>query len=102
VRHPVLRAMEPDTVMRRQVRTAAKASPLKAGLILPRAKMSLTLTAPKASQPMPAKVESAKEDAARVVVRAAAGVDIMDADGAVIATVAVVAAADTERVIRTE
>jgi len=51
---------------------------------------------------MPAKVESAKEDAARVVVRAAAGVDIMDADGAVIATVAVVAAADTERVIRTE
>ena len=45
---------------------------------------------------MPAKVESAKEGAARVVVRAAGGVDIMDADGAVIATVAVVAAATKE------
>ena len=60
--------------------------------------MSRTLTAPKASQPTPAKVESAREGAVKVVaVRAVAeAVDTTDvADAAAIATAAA-AVEDTE------
>ena len=92
----------PHPIMSHPVPMEAKASPSREALTLPKATMSLTSIARKASQRMRPQEASAREDVVKVVavLRAVAeAVGIMDAaDAVVIATAAVAAVVEDAKI----